>query len=187
MAEDVQQLLTIVLVTYAAAVAVVDLTTRRIPNGLTVAAVSAAFLLSAAGGAMEGLASACLGMAVALCAFLPMYLAGGLGGGDVKAMAAVGACVGFPGVFVAIGSTLVGGAIAAVAVLLLSRELGPAVQRLHANLLLARAGGNVDTIRPGAGAVASRRFPYGVAIAGGALIALWWMGRFDALLPGALQ
>jgi prepilin peptidase CpaA len=187
MPEDPQQLLTIVLVTYAVAVAVVDLATRRIPNGFTVAATAAALVLSASGGAGAGLASACLGMGIALCSFLPMYLAGGLGAGDVKAMAAVGACVGVPGVFVAIGSTLVGGAIAAMAVLLLARELVPAVQRLHANFLLARAGGSPGSIRPAPGAAASRRFPYGIAIAAGALAALWWMGRLEALFAGVVQ
>ena len=187
MPEDAQQLLTIVLLTYAAAVAGVDLATRRIPNGLTLAAAAVALPLSAMSGSAAGLGSAFLGMAIALCAFLPMYLAGGLGAGDAKAMAVVGACVGVPGVFIAIGSTLIAGAVAAVGVLVISKELVPAAQRLHSNLLLARAGGSIGTIRPAAGTVASRRFPYGVAIAAGALAASWWTGQLEALVVGGLQ
>ena len=187
MPEDPQQLLTIVLVAYACAVAAVDLATRRIPNGFTLVATAAGLLLSAMSGASPQLASAGLGLATALFVFLPMYLAGGLGAGDVKAMAAVGACVGVPGVFIAIGFTLVGGAIAAIAVLLFAGELVPTAQRLHANVLLARAGGSSRSIQPGPGAAAARRFPYGMAIAGGALAALWWTGRFEALFAGGLQ
>jgi prepilin peptidase CpaA len=187
MPEDAQQLLTIVLLTYAAAVAAVDLTTHRIPNGLTLGAAAIALPLSAMSGSAAGLTGAFLGMAIALCAFLPMYLARGLGAGDVKAMAVVGACVGVPGVFIAIGFTLVAGAVAAIAALLIARELVPAAQRMHANLLLARAGGAIGTIRPAPGSAATRRFPYGVAIAAGALAALWWMGRLEALFVGGLR
>lgn len=186
MAEEAQQLLTVLLLTYAAAVAGVDLATRRIPNGLTLVAAAVALPLSAMSGSAAGLASAVVGMAIALCAFLPMYLGGGLGAGDAKAMAVVGACVGVPGVFIAIGITLVAGAFAAIAVLVMSREVVPAAQRMHANLLLARTGA-IGTIRPAPGSAASHRFPYGVAIAAGALAAAWWTGRLEVLFVGGLR
>lgn len=184
---DPEQLLIPVLLAYVIAVAVTDLRHRRIPNGLTLAAAAAGLVLNGLGGGIAGLASAGLGLAVALGAFLPMYAGRGLGAGDVKAMAAVGAIVGAPAVFITIGFTLVGGAIAAIAVLALAGELVPAVQRLHANLLLAKAGGPMASIRPVDGATAGRRFPYGLAIAGGSVAALWWMGRLQALLTGGLQ
>jgi prepilin peptidase CpaA len=186
MSDDPQRILTIVLLTYVGAVAVIDLTSRRIPNGLTVFAAVAGLVLNGLGGGLAGLASAGLGLAIAFCAFLPMYAGGGLGAGDVKAMAAVGALVGAPGAFVTIGFTWIGGGIAAIAVLALAGELVPAVQRLHASLLLTRAGGSFGSIRPSAGELAGRRFPYGLAIAGGAIAALWWMGRLQALFVGGL-
>jgi len=184
---DPQQILTIVLLTYVSAVAVIDLRSRRIPNGLSLVAAVAGLALNGLGGGFTGLASAGLGLAIALLAFLPMYAGGGLGAGDVKAMAAVGALVGVPGIFITVGFTLIGGAIAAVAILILAGELVPAVQRLHANLLLAKAGGPVGSIRPAAGEMAARRFPYGLAIAGGVCAASWWMGRLQALVTGGMQ
>ncbi|HET7203264.1 MAG TPA: hypothetical protein VFI92_07840, partial [Steroidobacteraceae bacterium] len=66
-------------------------------------------------------------------------------------------------------------------------ELVPATLRLHANFLLARAGGSPRSIQPAPGTAASRRFPYGIAIAGGALAALWWTGRIAALFAGEVQ
>lgn len=184
MTEDAQLLLTVALLGYVAVIAVVDLATRRIPNVLTVLAAAVGLLLGTADGGLAGLAGALCGVMVALLAFLPMYLAGGMGAGDVKAMAAVGACVGVPGVLIAVGATLVIGAAAGVVVLLTARELVPAAQRLHASLLLARADGAWRALQPESGSVAGRRFPYGLAIAGGAVAALWWMGRLQALVSG---
>jgi prepilin peptidase CpaA len=184
MPDDAQLLLTVALLAYAATVAVIDLATRRIPNVLTVLAAATGLLLGTAGGGLAGLAGALCGVLVALLAFLPMYLAGGMGAGDVKAMAAVGACVGVPGVLIAVGVTLLIGAVAGLVVLVTARELVPAAQRLHASLLLARAGGAWRPVQPPSGSVAGRRFPYGLAIAGGAMAALWWMGRLQPLLAG---
>lgn len=187
MPDSPQQVLTFALLVYVAVLAVVDLRSRRIPNGLTLMAAAAGLVLNGFAGGLMGLASAGLGLAIALCAFLPMYAGSGLGAGDVKAMAAVGALVGAPGIFVTIGFTLIGGAVAAIAVLIAAGELVPAVQRLHANLLLAKAGGSLGSIRPAAGEAAGHRFPYGLAIAGGAAAGLWWMGRLQGLFAGGLQ
>jgi len=82
------------------------------------------------------------------------------------------------------GVTLLIGAVAGLVVLVTARELVPAAQRLHASLLLARAGGAWRPVQPPSGSVAGRRFPYGLAIAGGAMAALWWMGRLQPLLAG---
>jgi len=67
-----------------------DLRDRRIPNWLTVGALVVALalrVLSAEHGLWPGLASA----AIALAFGFPFFLAGGLGAGDVKLMAALAA------------------------------------------------------------------------------------------------
>jgi len=67
-----------------------DLRERRIPNWLTVGALAAALalrLLSVEHGVWPGVASA----AIALAFGFPFFLAGGLGAGDVKLMAALAA------------------------------------------------------------------------------------------------
>src|SRR5690349_13601453 len=74
------------VVPFAVAAAIVDLRTRRIPNVLTICAlvVGIALNLWRAGGA--GALSSGAGLLTGLAAFLPFYLAGGFGAGDVKAM-----------------------------------------------------------------------------------------------------
>jgi Flp pilus assembly protein protease CpaA len=77
--------------------AVSDLRCRRIPNAVVYPALAAALtlpLLPAVGGAGEAFS----GTALALGVVLPIYAISrhGLGGGDVKMAALVGAMVGFP-------------------------------------------------------------------------------------------
>jgi prepilin peptidase CpaA len=73
---------------------VTDLRSRRIPNELTFGAAGLAVLFHATAPAGAGLMSAATGWLVgAAIMFLPFAL-GGLGGGDVKLLAALGAWVG---------------------------------------------------------------------------------------------
>src|SRR3954453_2102749 len=71
-----------------------DWRTRRIPNLLTFggAAVACAFALTFHG--LEGLAVALGGWGVGFVLLLPMFLLGGMGAGDVKLLACLGAWLG---------------------------------------------------------------------------------------------
>src|ERR1700712_3249894 len=71
-----------------------DVKSRRIPNVLTLATfiLGVALHLDLNGG--RGLLSSLAGALVCGLIFLAFYLAGGMGAGDVKLMAAVGACAG---------------------------------------------------------------------------------------------
>lgn len=94
-----------------------DLRERRVPNVLTVGGLILGLLLGALEG-WSGLGAATAGAGIALLVGMPFFLAGGLGGGDVKLLVAVGALLGpseLPAALVAI--TLIGGAMAAVAVI----------------------------------------------------------------------
>lgn len=71
----------------AGAAALEDLATRRIPNPLLSAALACAVLMQAIGG---DLAAMSVGMLVAGL-LLPLYLFGGMGAGDVKLVAVLGA------------------------------------------------------------------------------------------------
>jgi len=79
-----------------AGAAVCDLQRGRVPNKLTYTAVLAGLAYWTVAGLLTqhgfaGLAQSGLGLVAALVPFTLMYLLGGLGGGDVKLMAAVGA------------------------------------------------------------------------------------------------
>ena len=92
--------------------AVWDLKTRRIPNVLTFGSAALAVLthLFLSGPAAAGLSLA--GWLVGVAFFLPFFVLGGMGAGDVKLMAALGAWVGpATAVWVALFSLIAGGVI----------------------------------------------------------------------------
>lgn len=73
---------------------VTDLRSRRIPNVLTFSSALAAVLFHAVNGAGPGLWQACAGWAIGIAFFFIPFALGGLGGGDVKLMGALGAWLG---------------------------------------------------------------------------------------------
>ena len=98
--------------------AVWDIRTRRIPNALTFgsAIVAVAFHALDAGTvrAVPGaIAWSAAGCAVGFLLFLPLFLLGGMGAGDVKLLAAMGAWLGPAAVcWVAIYGSVAGGVMA---------------------------------------------------------------------------
>ncbi|HZI93006.1 MAG TPA: A24 family peptidase [Patescibacteria group bacterium] len=94
MASIARQPQMLVVVATAIAAAVTDARTRRIPNLLVASAAVMGLLLNAWLGGPAGLLRSALGLLVGFGVFLPFYLVRGMGGGDVKLMAALGACLG---------------------------------------------------------------------------------------------
>jgi prepilin peptidase CpaA len=100
--------------------AVFDVRQRRIPNWLVLAALISGLALNTFLFEWPGLRMSLLGILLAFLIYFPLYLLRGMGAGDVKLMAAVGALVGpanWIGIFVI---TSILGGIAAV-ILLVSR------------------------------------------------------------------
>lgn len=97
---------------------VTDLRTRRIPNVLTFGAAALALAFHGMVGGLPGVQSAALGWLAGLAMFLPFFLLGGMGGGDVKLLAALGAWLG-PGdaFWLAIYASIAGGVLAVVVAL----------------------------------------------------------------------
>lgn len=92
-----------------------DLRHQRIPNVLTVSLAALGLVLATVEGGMSGALDALLGLIIGFAFFFIPFILGGIGGGDVKLMAAVGAMSGYAltlhaGVYTA----LAGGLIAAV-------------------------------------------------------------------------
>jgi prepilin peptidase CpaA len=146
------------VVPFTVTAAVLDLRTRRIPNVLTISAAVAGIVLNLWRAGAPGGMSSGAGLLIGLAAFLPFYLAGGFGAGDVKAMAAIGAFLGPKGTLLAAACSLMLGAIAGLLVL--------TTLAYQAARTPGRGWRLRDAVR--------QRFPYGVAIACGTAVSLAW-------------
>jgi prepilin peptidase CpaA len=93
-----------------------DIRERRIPNRITGPAILAGLLLHGIYGGWSGLGGSALAGLIAGGIFLVFFLAGGMGAGDVKLMAAVGCFAGLASLSSVMISTVIAGAIFALAV-----------------------------------------------------------------------
>jgi prepilin peptidase CpaA len=94
---------------------VTDVRTRRIPNLLTFGGAVAALVAHGVVGGWSGVGMALAGWVVGCVLFIPFFLLGGMGAGDVKLLAALGAWLG-PGeaLWLAIYASIAGGIVAVV-------------------------------------------------------------------------
>jgi prepilin peptidase CpaA len=146
-----------------------DLRDRRIPNGLSLGGAALGLLINAVTFGSSGLALAAVGWALCLACFIPLYVAGGTAGGDVKLIAMAGAFLGPMDGFAACMFTLVAGAALAAACLAWRDFVAP---RLSAQPCLEPAGGH-----------ALDKIPYAAAIAVGSAAAVLQPPWLTALLP----
>jgi len=157
------------LLTLLSVAAFTDLRERRIPNWVTIPGLLAGLVL---GAALEGgfPVAALSGAVLALLVAFPVFALGGLGAGDVKLFAAVGAFVSAGGLLsVLIYGGIAGGVLALGNAFRRGELLGMLVNTK--NLLLygltrGRHGVRIDLQSSG-----SHSVPYGVAIAAGAVMA----------------
>jgi prepilin peptidase CpaA len=158
----------------------VDMREHRIPNLVSLGGILAGLWLHTWFHGLEGLFSGLGGMAVGLGVLLPFYIFKGMGAGDVKLMAAVGAFMGPLNVLLAIGLTLFAGSIAGMAILIYRRGLGQALRRYWFTFRWLLTTGGLHYDRPAEGEAATLRFPYALAIALGSLAALLHLNGFSA-------
>jgi len=154
-----------------------DLRTRRIPNYLTLGTAVAGLAYNFMGYGLSGLADGVLGMLLG-CAFLILpYLWGGMGAGDVKALAALGAWLGpWLTVFLFCYMGIAGGVIA-LGYLAWQGILWQKIQEgwvFLLNLILCRPDGPP---RPPSPSQLTEGIPYGVAIAVGMVVLTGAGGR----------
>lgn len=151
---------------------VTDLRTRRIPNRLTFGAAAAAIVIRTLIGGWSGALSSVGGCAVGLALFLPLFVLGGMGGGDVKLVGALGAWLGPAGAIqVDLYSALAGGAFGVI-VALARGYLSTAFLNLRLMTMSWMAGSGT---LPGMTLAEAQgpRLAYALPIAAGTMVTLW--------------
>jgi prepilin peptidase CpaA len=93
----------------------------RVPNWITFPMVLSGLIYSACTGGWEGLGNGLWGMVIGLATLLPLYAVGGMGAGDVKLMAGIGAWLGATVTWHAFIATVAVGAVMAVIMVLWRR------------------------------------------------------------------
>jgi len=189
MAREIQVAIWVVLAVALAISVVTDLRTRKILNIVTFPTIALCLALRLAAGLRGGdfwgpavggvgLASGLVGMAVSGILFFVMAAMGGMGMGDVKLAAAVGAGVGFPAVLPCLVFTGVAGGIEALVVLAWRRKLLEALGSMARSALQ-----KVRRVNDDPSPRERTKIPYGVAIAAGTVWGVLWMASQTAPTP----
>jgi len=147
-----------------------DLRTRRIPNYLTLGTAVAGLAYNFLTQGLPGLADGILGMLLGFAFLILPYLWGGMGAGDVKALAALGTWLG-PRLTVFLFCYMgVAGGVLALAYLVWKGMLWQKIKQgwtFLLNLILCRPHGAPEPPSP---SQLTEGIPYGVAIAVGMMI-----------------
>ncbi|MEO8483187.1 MAG: prepilin peptidase [Acidobacteriota bacterium] len=153
--------------------ALTDIRSYRIPNSLTLAGAALGLMFQAWIGGLPGLGHGAAGWLVGVAMFLPLFLAGGMGAGDIKLLGAVGAWLGPMGaVWCALFSVMAGGILALI-VGARHGYLGKAFANLWHLIAFWRPAGSTARPRLTLEHAPGPRLPYGVAIAVGTCAAVW--------------
>jgi prepilin peptidase CpaA len=169
-AEMGELILNLVVLIAVAVATFTDLRSRRIPNVLTVPAAAIGLGMNGVLAGPDGLLTSLGGWALGVAILLPLFALRGMGAGDVKLIAALGALKGPEFVFFTCLWAGVAGGVMAVAGLVRSGTLSLALANLYHHRILPRPDNSVIT---------AWRLPYAPAIALGAVAVLGgvrWFG-----------
>ena len=151
---------------------VTDVRSRRIPNALVLVILAVGFGYSIQAYPLTAaLIHSVAGCALGFAIWITFWVLGMLGAGDVKFFAAAGAWLGPGATWRAALIAAIFGGVLAVWSLIQKRQLKGGIERT-ALALSSRSLGVLDStndIGPGT----KQHLPYGVALAGGALVAAW--------------
>lgn len=151
-----------------------DLARHRIPNVFSLGGAVLAVALQSMTYGMDGFLNSLAGWAVGLMLFIPFYMARGMAAGDVKLMAAVGACVGPKIAVAAVAGTLLFGLWIALAVVIAKRGARQTFGRYGLMLKTVFTTAKFIYVKPAAADAALSRFPYALAILVGSAAGIWW-------------
>jgi len=158
-----------------------DLRQHRIPNVVSLAGLIAGLALHALADGLHGMLSGLAGAAVGLLCFAPFYLLRGMGGGDVKLLAAAGGFLGPQGALLAALFSLLAGGFTAIAYVMWQalRASADALMRNDAAAMCASAWA--------ASHIARRdRLAFALPITLGSIAACWQQNGFAAVASWSL-
>ena len=158
--------------------AVIDGWKLKVPNWMTFPLVISGWIYSTACFGWAGLGWSLLGTAVGLALLLPLYAIGGMGAGDVKLLAGVGAWMGATVTLYAFCVSAVFGGVIAVGMVLYRRKWGHHTSQFMAivsEIMTVRDPSKLSEL-----AAARKRtmllLPYGIPIAMGTIVYFIWSG-----------
>jgi prepilin peptidase CpaA len=153
---------------------VTDLRSRKIYNNVIFPGLAAAFIVHFLTGGWAELGEAAIGCFIGLGVLLIPYLLGGMGAGDVKLLALVGALKGTYFVLTTSFYMALIGAVIAIAVLLCRKGAVARLRQIMFFLYGLRYGVKIPLFMEKSSL--SAVYPYGVAIAGGVILCLGYKG-----------
>jgi prepilin peptidase CpaA len=169
-------LLDIILVSVLMICFVTDLKQRKIYNKVIFPSLFITVVLQVAYNGFGGFKLSLLGFTIGLSVLLIPYILGGMGAGDVKLLALIGAAKGSAFVLnTAIYMALLGGAIALL-VIIFQKQTISLIKIFFFWVVSFFSGVKYKLEFPTS--FFSSKYPYGVAIVGGALICLFFKGAW---------
>jgi len=158
--------------------AIIDGKKLKVPNYITFPMILSGWVFNSAVMGWEGLGLSLLGTVVGLGLLLPAYAIGGMGAGDVKLLAGVGAWVGSGVTFYAFCVSAIVGGVIAVAMVVLQRGW---TKHKNQFLMILHEIATVGSPSELATIAAERKssmmlLPYGIPIAIGTILYFFWAG-----------
>jgi prepilin peptidase CpaA len=153
-----------------------DLKSRRIPNYLTFGGALAGLSFQLGFHGLAGLLNGLVGLGLGLIVLLIPYLLGGMGAGDVKAAAALGAWLGLERTFLLLIYMALSGGLIILVVWLWQGRILEGLRQLWNFLLNWVLCRPVDSKPPSPLSLKSSSIPYGAAMAIGMALLCWRPG-----------
>ncbi|MDQ0350783.1 prepilin peptidase CpaA [Alkalibacillus filiformis] len=120
---------------------------------------------------LEGLSFSLIGLLLGFVILLIPFLLGGIGAGDVKLMAAIGALMGAQFVFYAFLLTAIIGGVISLLIMLKNKTLFPFFKRIYFKIIYKQQLADLNEPRK-----KHISIPYGVPIVMGTFIVMFWGG-----------
>lgn len=161
----------VALTGFVAIAAFHDIRTRRIPNFLIVTGLCTSLLYQTFSGYGYGFSFWGIGLVVGFLCFLPLYVTGAMGAGDVKLMALVGSFLGGTAAFQTVILTLLAGGALALLIMFSNRSWKLVIHNMRlmtTNMTIAAMTKQIPKAEMPVQSAGN--LPYGVAIAAGTLL-----------------